>query len=77
MPRKPWITHGLAKSCRTKDKLYKNFIKHPTENNKFKYTNYRNKLKSLLKKRELVFYKDKFNQYKKTLNRHGKPSNVY
>jgi len=75
MPRKTWITHRLAKSCRTKDKLYKRFIKHPIENNKFKYTNYRNKLKSLLKKTEITFYKKKFNQYKTNIKLTWKTAN--
>lgn len=28
VPRKPWITPGLANSCHKKEKLYKRFIKN-------------------------------------------------
>ena len=49
LARKPWITVGLVKSIRTKDKLYKKFITKPTEENKLKYTKYRNLLNNILR----------------------------
>lgn len=48
--RKPWITKGLVKSCIKKEKLYKSFKLDPTTENKLKYTAYRNKLNTLIKK---------------------------
>ena len=48
-PRKPWITQGLLKSIKTKDKLYKKYINKPTTENKIKYTKYRNHLNILLR----------------------------
>ena len=48
-PRNPWITPGLLKSIRTKDKLYKRYLKNPCKNNKLSYDNYRNKLTSLIR----------------------------
>ena len=32
--QQPWMTSALLKSCRTKNKLYKSFIKHSIEQNK-------------------------------------------
>ena len=55
-PRQEWITTGLIRSCNKKCKLYKRFIKNPTDANKCKYTSYRNKLKKLLKVAEKQFY---------------------
>ena len=49
LARKPWITVGLLKSIRSKDKRYKKFITKPTEENKLKYTKYRNLLNNLLR----------------------------
>src|SRR6218665_3656561 len=45
--RKPWMTIGLFKSCKTKDKLYLKYIKAPTNINKIKYKKFRNKFKQL------------------------------
>jgi hypothetical protein len=57
-PRKCWITKGLIKSCKRKSKLYKKYINCPTKLNKKIYTDYRNKLKSLLRKAETSYYKN-------------------
>ena len=64
IPRKPWITPGLIKSCRTKEQLYKRFMKTPNNTNKNKYIAYRNKLNKLLKKAEYNYYAEKFTSYK-------------
>lgn len=48
-PKKPWITKGLIKSIKTKDKLYRMYISKPTPGNKLKYTKYRNYLNLLLR----------------------------
>jgi len=48
-PKKPWVTKGLIKSMKTKDKLYKQYISSPTPANKLKYTKYRNYLNLLLR----------------------------
>ena len=73
--RKPWITLGLLKSIRTKDKLYKKFITKPTDENKLKYTKYRNILNNLLRTAKKAFVtaeieSNKFNMKEtwKTLN---------
>jgi hypothetical protein len=48
-PKKPWVTKGLIKSLKTKDKLYKAYVSKPTFDNKLKYTKYRNNLNLLLR----------------------------
>ena len=63
-PRKPWMTYGLVKSCRRKERLYKQFIKRPTHLSKRKYTRYRNKLNTVLHKAEQNYYAIKFDTYK-------------
>lgn len=46
---KPWLTKGLLKSLKTKDKLYKKSDNTPTTENKFKFIQYRNKPHHLLR----------------------------
>jgi len=48
-PRKPWVTTGLIKSIKTKDKLYRTYLTKPSDENKQKYNKYRNHLNSLLR----------------------------
>src|SRR5882757_911086 len=62
-PRNEWMTKGLVVSCNKKSKLYKKYRQHPTATNKEKYSIYRNRLKSLLKKSEQRYYAQKFNLY--------------
>jgi len=45
--RKPWMTIGLFKSCKTKDKLYLKYIKANTNSDKIKFKKFRNKFKQL------------------------------
>jgi len=48
-PKKPWVTPGIIKSIKAKDKLYKTYLRKPTLQNKIKYQKYRNCLNSLLR----------------------------
>ena len=54
--RLPWLTEGLRKSIKHKNKLYKKYIKYQTSYNRRTYTTYNNKLKSILKKTEKEHY---------------------
>ena len=58
-PRKGWMTTGLVKSCEQKSVLFKLSKTIKTEDSKLKYTIYRNKLNSLLRRAERDFYYDK------------------
>ena len=68
VPRKPWMTYCLARSCNTKSKLYKKFVRFPTRQNKDKYVTYRNKLKTWLRKAEHSYYKEQFERHKNNLS---------
>lgn len=58
-PRQEWITKGLIKSCNRKSALYKKFIANPSQAMKRKYVKYRNKLKTLLMKAKIDYYKNR------------------
>ena len=68
--RLPWLTDGLRKSIKQKNKLYRKYIRFQTSYNKKSYNTYNNKLKSLLKKSEKEHYQHCFtrcaNNLKKT-----------
>ena len=61
---KPWISIGLAKSCKTKNKLHNAWIKSRGTNSesfhKAEYKSYRNKLRKLIRISETNYYKFKF-----------------
>src|ERR1700730_1015249 len=63
-PRKEWITIGLAKSCEVKSSLYKISKQTKMNEDKMKFTTYRNKLKTLLSKAEKDFYSSQLNKNK-------------
>lgn len=54
-----WITKGFKKSSRTKEKLYRRFLKKPTENNRVKYKVYRNKLNHLIRIAKKNYFNNK------------------
>ena len=47
--KSPWITQGIVKSSRTKNKLYKRFIKYPNKKHETKYKLYKNKLNHIIR----------------------------
>ena len=47
--RSPWLSNILLKCIRRKNRLYKNFIRKPTEANKETYRKYRNRLSITLR----------------------------
>ena len=69
-PIYPWITKGLLKSIETKNKLYKECKKQPTEKRITKFKEFRNKLHNLIRISKRKFYDNKFqksrNDMKKT-----------
>ena len=60
--QKPWLTKGIQRSLKNKNKLYKELIKRPTPENKLKYKQYRNKLHHLIRISKKRHYKEKFEQ---------------
>lgn len=55
----PWITAGLIKSCRRKNRLYKNFLKSKTAKSEEKYKSYKNNLTKLLRSAKRKFFSEK------------------
>lgn len=58
--RQPWMTSGLLKSCRKKSKLYKKYLKNPTDSNKESFIKYRNIFKKTKIATEKRYYANKF-----------------
>ena len=55
--RLPWLTDGLKNAIKHKNKLYKLYSKFETSFNKKCYTQYKNKLTTILRKQEKDYYK--------------------
>ena len=56
---KPWISNGILKSIKTKNRLYKQFIRHPESQKKVAYKNYRNKLVRTIRMAKRLYYDKK------------------
>ena len=55
--RLPWLTDGLKNAIKHKNKLYKIYSKYETSFNKKCYTQYKNKLTTILRNHEKEYYK--------------------
>ena len=53
---KPWLTKGLLKSCRRKNKLYYSFVENRTAANETKYKNYKNCLVKYIRLSKKMYY---------------------
>jgi ElaB/YqjD/DUF883 family membrane-anchored ribosome-binding protein len=62
--RKPWLTQGLIKSIRVKNKLCKKFLRTRSTDTETKYKTFRNKLNHLLKVTKKRFYTNKLDYVK-------------
>ena len=58
-PKSPWITKGLLKSIKTRNRLYKIHIRNPNEINLNTYKKYRNKLTKLIRLSRKLHFTDK------------------
>ena len=54
-----WITKGIAKSSKRKQKLYEKFLKHRTPETGLTYKSYKNLFESLKKKGKKKYYSEK------------------
>ena len=64
VPLSPWITKGLLKNI-NKNKLYKAYLRNPTNGNLQKIKTYKNKLDMLLRKSKRRYFFMKFKKSKK------------
>ena len=69
--RKPWLTYGLKKSIKIKNKLYAVVSRKKTVYNENTYKNYRNKLHKLLKNAERSFCNEQISTKKIILEKLG------
>ena len=58
--KKPWMTSGILKSCKKKQKLHTRFIKNPNQQTKKAFTEYRNKFKTIRLIAERNYYTTEF-----------------
>lgn len=52
----PWLSKGILKSIKHKNKLYKCYLKNPNTTSKEEYTNYKNKLTHTIRKSKCNYY---------------------
>jgi archaellum biogenesis ATPase FlaH len=54
--RKPWVSKGLLKSIKRKNKLYRKYMNQPCNSNENIYKTFKNKLNHLLQIAKLMYY---------------------
>ena len=67
----PWITKGIRKSSKKKQKLYENFLKKRTKQSETEYKVYKNMLESIKHKSKKSCYSQKIIEYKDNAKKHG------
>ena len=70
--RKLWLVQGLKDAIRTKNKLYKKYMKCKTVANEKTYKGYQNKLDLILKCAEKQHFTDLLNSHKDNIKNHGR-----
>ena len=68
-PSKPWLTEGLMKCIKVKNKLYKERVKSPSPLRIEIYKRYRNKLNSILRATEKGYFETLFQKNKNNLRK--------
>ena len=67
---KPWITKRLLTSTKTKNKLFRNYVKNNKQENKMNYKKYLNKLTHIKNLAKRIYYKE--NRSKRIIKIHPK-----
>ena len=60
---KPWILSWLQCACDRKNRYYKEYVKHPTPENKLRYTKIKKFVAKHIKKSKRVYYENYFKKY--------------
>ena len=60
---KPWISQGIRKSIKTKNKLFNRYIRNKSQANHSRYKIYRNKLKHILNISKKLYYNEYFSYH--------------
>lgn len=66
---RPWITTALLKSCKTKNKLYKIYLKCHTQDSLNSYKKYKSKRTLLLRNSEKLYYARMFELHNNNLRK--------
>ena len=56
--RKPWLTKSLLRSLNKKNKLYKQYLRHRSNEKLLKYKTYKNKLTNLLRVAKRLYFEN-------------------
>ena len=64
---KPWMSKSLVNACHKKNYLYKCFLKKRNTTTETRYKSYKNKLTSILRHAEKLYYQTKLMQYKNNI----------
>lgn len=66
----PWITQGIVNSsCSRKNKLYRRFLRNPSDANKRLYNSYQNRLTSIIRHAKKYHYAKKLDKCKNDMKR--------
>ena len=60
---KLWLTKGLIKACKKKNRLYREFIKHRTKEKEDKYKKYKNRLTWIMRLQQKNYYEQLLNKH--------------
>ena len=63
-PKRLWISQGLLKSTKQKNKLYKRYLSNPSPQKELIYKTYKNKLNHSLRIAKRLYYNKKLNESK-------------
>ena len=66
--RNPWITRGILRSIKKRNKLYKLYISNPSKQNLDKYKKYRNNLNSVIRSSKKMYYSKELENVEGNLN---------
>ena len=70
----PWITKGILKSSKRKQKLYERFLKRRTPLNELNYKNFKRIFESTKQKSKPNYFKERLDKYKNgVIIKHGVP----
>ena len=67
----PWMTKGLVKSSKKKQRLYEKFLKNRNLEEELNYKQYKTLSKSLKKKSKKNYYSDLIDSYKYSIKKRG------
>ena len=68
----PWITKGIRKSFKKKEKFYEQFLKKRTPRGEQQYRNYKNLFEIIKKKAKKIYYSNKLLKCTGDIKKHGK-----